>query len=706
MNDSIRKKLELLAEWKDRGMRRGLKDTQRNAEQLKKRIRSVTKTAVFMGAAFVAATAALFAFIRQGSEVLSIKESFEGFLKIAKMGPELLEDITEATRGTVAGFDLMKSSVMALGQGLSPQRLVQFWGMAKQVADVMSVDVNEAFFRLTGGFLKMETELLKGIGMVIRMDDAYEKYAKTIGKVRSELTKAEQKQAYYVAIYDLYIKQFYSVGDVTNRTRERFQQLTSELKNSRDSFSEIIAESPAVMEFLGFIRDKLNEINQALERNEGQIQGVVGRMIVLIERSITLAELLWKNKEAVLALGLGLTVLAKTGNPAAAALTALATAAILTFKTITHAAIDLGVKIYSTLIDFNNQWLGALADAAEKVPWIGGELAAGLKNEIQKGLDIKDWIIEWGEINKELLDKYAPPNLLLNLLRGKPLPKIPIPPMPPEIRAPGGLEEWTPPPEEGSQRMALTKEQLKIITEAEDENYNLRNDLAEQHYDYLVGLEEARHGRYLDIWASEQFSFTKDLLDRRAAYMKAYQAMGQYSAAFYKKGAHMGRALNAMAIAGFSEMAASYIESKIAQAKIDAFEYAYKAIAAAAGGNWFAVGPFMLASAKAAALAGVGTLAAGAIRSWGQEKAEALTAEAEEPWGEYEEEDTGEMRRRTAAGVVQQRPVSITVMSTTRIQAGLIVFPDGSEAAAEQFYTTYTRDQIQADIEAGVIAIP
>jgi len=168
----------------------------------------------------------------------------------------------------------------------------------------------------------------------------------------------------------------------------------------------------------------------------------------------------------------------------------------------------------------------------------------------------------------------------------------------------------------------------------------------------------------------------------------------------------MGKVMNAMLISSTTEYLASYIEAKTKQAGLDAMEYAYKAVAAAASGQWHLAAGFAQAGAGALALGAGGALAAGYVRSLGQERADNLMAQDTSSAFEYNDEDIeGSGQRRKASGVVQQRPISIVVNSVMKIEAGLIVFPDGSQEAAEQFYRNYTRDQIQADLEAGVLVV-
>lgn len=235
-----------------------------------------------------------------------------------------------------------------------------------------------------------------------------------------------------------------------------------------------------------------------------------------------------------------------------------------------------------------------------------------------------------------------------------------------------------------------------------------RLETAEGHTALLIELEEYRADRTMEIGSIERERALKNHMMLVDSIRKGYWAMGEYTTAFYKHGANMGRVFNAMMMRGFTEMVASYIEGKTEQARMDALMYAAYAIAALATGQWDKAATYGIAAAKFAVIGGVGALAAGAIRAYGQSKAEAMTQESEQ-WeaDAFSGEDTGDMEgtRRTASGVVNGRPVIINIMSKVDIRSGVTVFGD-SEDGLEEFYGEHIRDYIQDDIEAGIIAIP
>jgi hypothetical protein len=194
---------------------------------------------------------------------------------------------------------------------------------------------------------------------------------------------------------------------------------------------------------------------------------------------------------------------------------------------------------------------------------------------------------------------------------------------------------------------------------------------------------------------------------RRAIYEKGYSAMGQYTAKFYSHGAHMGRTFNAMMIAGFGEMAAAYIDSKTEQFKIDAIDYAIKAIVAAAEQKWTYAAAYGLAAAKYGAIGGVAALAAGYIRSSTQAKADAIAGAQEDQWDAATAGgsggDTG-LQRRQASGIVNTRPISVNVYSTVNINSGYNIFGD-ADSAVDDLYSTRIRNKIEDDIASGMLAV-
>ena len=295
--------MQLLVEWADKGFQAGIEKDKRGLDEIKKRAMQVAKAMLAATAAIVGLTAGLLKLIKQGSEVKSVQESFEGFVRAAEMSPDTLARVRESVRGTISDLELMQASVRGLSAGLDPGRIVEFWQKSKQIADVTSQDTLMVFESLVMGMTKLEVETLKTIGITIRADDVYKQYADSIGKTQSQLKTYDRQVAFSIALEEKYRKNFLSVGDVTTRVREKFQQLTSGVKNLYNRFVVMVAESPKVMGFLSFLSGEIGNIDEKLESMRPGLDRVIATIILMGRKGVETAKGVRSWKDELLAVG-------------------------------------------------------------------------------------------------------------------------------------------------------------------------------------------------------------------------------------------------------------------------------------------------------------------------------------------------------------------------------------------------------------------
>ena len=73
--------------------------------------------------------------------------------------------------------------------------------------------MSDAFDRLTRGAIKLEPEILDELGIMVRLDDATEAYAATIGKTANELTQFQRQTAFINAINEQGIEKYGELAD-------------------------------------------------------------------------------------------------------------------------------------------------------------------------------------------------------------------------------------------------------------------------------------------------------------------------------------------------------------------------------------------------------------------------------------------------------------------------------------------------------------
>jgi hypothetical protein len=68
--------------------------------------------------------------------------------------------------------------------------------LAQDAAVIAGVNSSEAALGLTDALIKQRPILLKQYGIILSLEDVYNKQAKTLGKTRKELTATEKRQAF------------------------------------------------------------------------------------------------------------------------------------------------------------------------------------------------------------------------------------------------------------------------------------------------------------------------------------------------------------------------------------------------------------------------------------------------------------------------------------------------------------------------------
>ena len=93
----------------------------------------------------------------------------------------LSRGLVEATGNAVSLEEAMRSVALITSAGIDPGSIERFGNVARGAATALGRDVNDAISRLTRGITKLEPELLDELGIMVRLDDATEKYAASIG---------------------------------------------------------------------------------------------------------------------------------------------------------------------------------------------------------------------------------------------------------------------------------------------------------------------------------------------------------------------------------------------------------------------------------------------------------------------------------------------------------------------------------------------
>ena len=142
------------------------------------------------------AVSAAFNFLKQAGQLATLQAGQVAYASATGTGLRTLaNEIGKATDSMITFKDASEAAAIGTAAGLSPDQLVRLGKAAKDTSIILGRDVTDSFNRLVRGVTKAEPELLDELGIILRLDNASQKYAQAMGIVGRELTTFEKSQA-------------------------------------------------------------------------------------------------------------------------------------------------------------------------------------------------------------------------------------------------------------------------------------------------------------------------------------------------------------------------------------------------------------------------------------------------------------------------------------------------------------------------------
>lgn len=189
-------------------------------------------------AAWVEALAVIYALKKAwdfAQDAAMYKERAQAFHNMAASmgvdGRQLLAELKRLSRGTISEFQLMEKAGTAMSMDIPAERLKGLMNIARATAKVTGQTVEQAFSDISLGVARQSKMILDNLGIIVQVEKANNDYAKAIGKVASELTDAEKKQAFLNATMAAGEKIIKRVGIEAETTAEKMQRWKAQWKD-------------------------------------------------------------------------------------------------------------------------------------------------------------------------------------------------------------------------------------------------------------------------------------------------------------------------------------------------------------------------------------------------------------------------------------------------------------------------------------------
>ena len=148
-------------------------------------------------AANVFALSAAFGVLSRSAQIDTLVESMQ---ILSTTGGQNIENLSRKMQAASGGaIDLAQSFrqvSLASSAGLNTEEIEGLTMVAKGAALSLGRDLPDAMDRIFRGAIKLEPEILDEIGLFVRVDEASQKYAQSVGKSASSLTQLEKRQAF------------------------------------------------------------------------------------------------------------------------------------------------------------------------------------------------------------------------------------------------------------------------------------------------------------------------------------------------------------------------------------------------------------------------------------------------------------------------------------------------------------------------------
>ena len=224
-------------------------------------------------AANVFAVSAAFLVLRDAAQVEQVARGLELMgnrlgitLKIAS------DNVKEISGGLLTTEQAMRSTAQVIASGFKTEQLERITGVAKNASFALGRDMTESMDRLTRGAIKLEPELLDELGIMVRLDESSQMYARSIGKTVAELTVAEKRQGFMNAVLAEGELKFGGLSDAAGnltgltKLQATFKDLTKDILNIVNiaiiPLANLFAASPgallgAMLIFAGSLKNQL-----------------------------------------------------------------------------------------------------------------------------------------------------------------------------------------------------------------------------------------------------------------------------------------------------------------------------------------------------------------------------------------------------------------------------------------------------------------
>jgi len=227
--------------------RRGFRDMEKSGTRLQRSWKALKKnwlavTAGITGSLFALKKAWDTAF--DAARFQQMRQSFHTFA--ASHGVDsnvILANLKRVSAGTIDTAQLMEAAGNAMLLGIPADKLTRMMEIARASSRITGRTIAESFNDIALGMGRQSKLILDNLGIIIRVEKANKDYAESIGKVASQLTDAEKKQAFLNAVMEAGEDTMRRVNVQALTQAERMQRIEARWKDAGKTIGGVLVRT-------------------------------------------------------------------------------------------------------------------------------------------------------------------------------------------------------------------------------------------------------------------------------------------------------------------------------------------------------------------------------------------------------------------------------------------------------------------------------
>ena len=209
-------------------------------------------------------------FGKQASKVESLNTAFTTLSGGAINASVAIDKLKDATNNTMSEMELFQqaNNAMILGVTKNSDEMAEMFDMAQRLGRALGRDAASSVESLVTGIGRQSRLMLDNIGIIVKSEEAYKKYALELKKSVKSLTDSEKRQAFLNATLDAARNKIATLGKETLNSQDAYDQFAAATSDLSVEIGKLVNDSilpalKATTEFINSLdRDKLKSITE------------------------------------------------------------------------------------------------------------------------------------------------------------------------------------------------------------------------------------------------------------------------------------------------------------------------------------------------------------------------------------------------------------------------------------------------------------